>query len=550
MTKTPPLLDMRGIRVAFGSFIANDDVDLSVAAGEIHALLGENGAGKSTLMRVLAGLLVPAAGEVRIAGTIEPLGSAQEAMRLGIGMVHQHFMLVPTLTVAENVCLGLPSTGRFLPDLKTAAAKIRALAATYDLDIDPNARINALSIAGQQRVEILKALYRGARILILDEPTAVLAPQEAAGLFRILRALATEGTAIIFISHKLNEVMALTHRVTVLRHGKVVASARTASTDANGLARMMVGADVALPTLDDTRLEDAIRPSSPLPEGEVGPQGRERVYGAAGKVSNPRSPTSSSTSGRAEAGPLLSVENLSCRDARGLLRVDGVSLTVGAGEIVGVAGVDGNGQQELAEAIVGLARIAAGRIHLAGEDVTTATIARRIALGLAHIPEDRHRTALVEKLSIRDNVVLERIGDAPFSRGGWIDRTAIAAMAGDVMTQFDVRASGPDQRVGTLSGGNQQKVVLGRTLARDPRLLVAVQPARGLDVGATAFVHRALLARRAAGAGVLLVSTELDEIIALSDRIVVMVKGAVVGEMARADISVERLGLMMAGRAA
>ena len=511
MTTLPPLLDMRGIRVAFGSFLANDDVELTVASGEIHALLGENGAGKSTLMRVLAGLLVPAAGEIRIAGTVEPLGSAQEAMRLGIGMVHQHFMLVPTLTVAENVCLGLPATGRFIPDLKAAAAKIRALAAAYDLDIDPNARISDLSIAGQQRVEILKALYRGARILILDEPTAVLAPQETAGLFRILKALAAEGTAIIFISHKLGEVMALTDTVTVLRHGKVVATARTATTDARGLARMMVGADVALP-----RLEDATRPSS--------------AGGA--------------------ARPILEVENLSCRDARGLLRVDGVSLTVGAGEIVGIAGVDGNGQQELAEAIVGLASIAAGRITLAGEDVTAATIARRIALGLAHIPEDRHRTALVEPLSIRDNIVLERIGDAPFSRRGWIDRPAIAALAGTVMQAFDVRASGPDQRVGTLSGGNQQKVVLGRALARDPRLLVAVQPARGLDVGATAFVHRALLARRAAGAGVLLVSTELDEILALSDRIVVMVKGAVVGEMARAEISVERLGLMMAGRAA
>ncbi|SHF65378.1 nucleoside ABC transporter ATP-binding protein [Kaistia soli DSM 19436] len=508
---SPPLLDMRGIRVTFGGFVANDGVDLAVDAGEIHALLGENGAGKSTLMRVLAGLLVPAAGEVRIAGDIEPLGSAHEAMRLGIGMVHQHFMLVPTLTVAENVCLGLSSTGRFIPDLKTAAAKIRDLAATYGLDIDPNARIADLSIAGQQRVEILKALYRGARILVLDEPTAVLTPQEAEGLFRILRALAAEGTAIIFISHKLNEVMALTDKVTVLRQGKVVATALTAETDARGLARMMVGAEIALP-----KIEDAPAPGVP-----------------------------------AEAAvAILSVMDLTCRDARGLVRVDRVSLAVGAGEIVGVAGVDGNGQQELAEAIVGLSMVTSGRIILAGVDVTAAPIARRIGLGLAHIPEDRHRTALVEPMSIRDNIVLERIGDPPFSRGGWMRRDAVAGLAEKVMAAFDVRASGPLQSVGTLSGGNQQKVVLGRALSRDPRLVVAVQPARGLDVGATAFVHRQLLARRAAGAGVLLVSTELEEILALSDRIVVMFKGAIVGEMTRAAISVERLGLMMAGRAA
>ncbi len=510
MTEPLPLLDMRGIRVAFGTFLANDDVDLAVASGEIHALLGENGAGKSTLMRVLAGLIVPAAGEIRIAGRVERLGSAQEAMRLGIGMVHQHFMLVPTLTVAENVCLGLASTGRFIPDLKSVAARVRTLAETYSLDIDPSARIDSLSIAGQQRVEILKALYRGARILVLDEPTAVLTPQETEGLFRILRTLAAEGTAIVFISHKLNEVMALTEKVTVLRQGKVVATAVTAETDARGLARMMVGAEVALP-----RLEEAAQPAT------------------------------------AEArAPILLISDLVCRDARGLVRVDGVSLAVGAGEIVGVAGVDGNGQQELAEAVVGLSRVAAGTIHLAGEDVSAAPIARRIALGLAHIPEDRHRTALVEPMSIRDNIVLERVGAPPFSRGGWLDRGAVAALARDVMAAFDVRASGPEQSVGTLSGGNQQKVVLGRALSRDPRLLVAVQPARGLDVGATAFVHRQLLARRAAGAGVLLVSTELDEILALSDRVAVMFKGRLVGVVARAEVSVERLGLMMAGRAA
>ena len=516
MTETPPLLSMRGIRVAFGAVVANDDVDLQVAAGEIHALLGENGAGKSTLMRVLAGLIVPVAGEVMIDGAVEPLGSPHEAMRLGIGMVHQHFMLVPTLTVAENVCLGLPSTGRFLPDLKAAARRIRDLASRHALEIDPDARIADLSVAGRQRVEILKALFRGARILILDEPTAVLTPQETEGLFRILRALAAAGTAIIFISHKLNEVMALTETITVLRQGRVAATLRTADTDARALARLMVGADVRLPTLDDERA------AAPHDDGKSD----------------------------AAARPILTVAGLVCRDSDGVARVDGASIEVGAGEIVGLAGVDGNGQQELAEAIVGLRAAEAGRIAIAGEDVTRGSVARRIALGLAHIPEDRHHTALVEPLAIRDNFAVERIGEPPLSRRGWIDRKAVARLASEVMAAFDIRASGPGQTAGTLSGGNQQKIVLGRALSRDPRLVVAVQPARGLDVGATAFVHRQLLARRAAGAGVLLVSTELDEILALSDRILVVYKGRIVGAMARRDISVERLGLMMAGKAA
>lgn len=517
MTETPPLLSMRGIRVAFGAVVANDDVDLQVAAGEIHALLGENGAGKSTLMRVLAGLIVPVAGKVTINGAVEPLGSPHEAMRLGIGMVHQHFMLVPTLTVAENVCLGLPSTGRLLPDLKAAARRIRDLASRHALEIDPDARVADLSVAGRQRVEILKALFRGARILILDEPTAVLTPQETEGLFRILRALAAAGTAIIFISHKLNEVMALTETITVLRQGRVAATLRTADTDARALARLMVGADVRLPTLDD-------------------------ASGAAALQDGGKSD--------AAARPILAVSGLVCRDGDGVARVDGASLEVGAGEIVGLAGVDGNGQQELAEAIVGLRAAEAGRIAIDGEDVTRGSVARRIALGLAHIPEDRHHTALVEPLAIRDNVALERIGEPPLSRRGWIDRKAVARLASEVMAAFDIRASGPGQTAGTLSGGNQQKIVLGRALSRDPRLVVAVQPARGLDVGATAFVHRQLLARRAAGAGVLLVSTELDEILALSDRILVVYKGRIVGAMARRDISVERLGLMMAGKAA
>ncbi|WP_158817836.1 ABC transporter ATP-binding protein [Methylocapsa sp. S129] len=512
------LLDMRGIRVAFGRFVANDAIDLVVQAGEIHALLGENGAGKSTLMRVLAGLVAPAAGEMWIDGAPAPLGLPREAIRLGVGMVHQHFMLVPTLTVAENICLGLASTGRFFPDLKSAALKIRALATNYGLDVDPFAYVADLSIAGQQRVEILKALYRGARILVLDEPTAVLTPPETEGLFRILRTLAAEGSAIVFISHKLNEVMALSSRVTVLRQGRVAATVRTRDTDARSLARMMVGAEVDLP-----KLEDAVRQSSS---------------------------SASSTSGGLKAGGVLYVQGAVCRDARGALRVDRASLNVDRNEIVGVAGVDGNGQQELAEAIVGLRRLESGAVFIDGEDVTAASVGRRIALGLAHIPEDRHRTALVESMSIEDNVILETVGAPPLSQRGWLDRRATGKLAQDVMARFDIRAAGPGQKVGALSGGNQQKVVLARAFSRDPRLVIAVQPARGLDVGATAFVHRELLARRAAGAGVLLISTELDEILALCDRIVVMFRGAIMGELARAEATTEKLGLMMAGRAA
>jgi general nucleoside transport system ATP-binding protein len=520
---------MRGIRVVFGALVANDAVDLSVEAGEIHALLGENGAGKSTLMRVLAGLIMPENGEIRIDGALEPLGSAREAMRLGIGMVHQHFMLVRTLTVAENVCLGLAKTGRFFPDLKAASARIRKLSADYGLDVDPDARVADLSVAGQQRVEILKTLFRGARILVLDEPTAVLTPQESVGLFRVLQSLAAEGAAIIFISHKLNEVMALTSKVTVLRHGKVVATTATSNTDVRSLARLMVGADMELPTQ-----EDRVSVSSPLAEGEIALQGRAGACATSGEGTRPAS--------------ILSITGVTCRDARGSVRVERVSLSVGVGEIVGIAGVDGNGQQELAEAIVGLRGLDAGRIELVGEDVTRATVARRIALGLAHIPEDRRRTALVEPMSIEDNLVLEEIETPRFSREGWINRHATAAFASRILLEFDVRAYGPQQRVGTLSGGNQQKIVLGRALSREPKLVVAVQPARGLDVGATAFVHRQLLALRAADAAVLLISTELDEIRALSDRVIVMFQGSIAGELSRSEITIEKLGLLMAGR--
>ncbi len=504
----PPLLEITSVTVDFDGFRAVEDVNLSVCAGEIHALLGENGAGKSTLMRVLAGLIRPTSGEIRIEGAVAQLGSTSEATRLGIGMVHQHFMLVPTLTVVENVCLGLPSTGRFLPDLKAAAARLQKLAATYDLDVDPWARIEQLSVAGRQRVEILKVLFRGTRILILDEPTAVLRPQETAGLFRILHRLAEDGTAIIFISHKLHEVMEIADRASVLRRGRLVDSLETTATDARGLARLMVGEDISLPTLDAV-------------------------------------PSQTGTS-----QVLLEVSEITCRADDGTVRVDRASLTIRPGEIVGIAGVDGNGQQELAAAIAGLAPVASGSIRLGGEDITRAPIARRLHLGLAHIPEDRQRTAIIEALSVRDNIVLDRADATPLSRHGFIDVREVAAFADGVMAAYDVRASSAEQPIGTLSGGNQQKVVLGRALVDAPSLIVAVQPVRGLDIGATAFVHRQLLERRAAGAGVLLVSTELDEILALSDRVAVMYRGRIVGVLTRSEVTTEKLGLMMAGEAA
>jgi len=500
------LLELGGITVRFGSVIANDRVDFAVAAGEIHALLGENGAGKTTLMRVVAGLIEPAEGSIAIDGRRVRLRSALDATALGIGMVHQHFMLIPTLTVVQNVCLGLRKAGRFFPDLAGVARELARIADTYRLPVEPRARVGDLSVAGQQRVEIVKALYRGARILVLDEPTAVLAPPEVEGLFAMLRLLAASGAGIVFISHKLNEVMAISKRVTVLRHGRVVATRRTSETNDKELARLMIGQE----------LDRGPARREPSPRGAI----------------------------------VLEVSDLTCCDARKLKRVDGVSLTVGRSEVVGIAGVDGNGQQELAEALVGLQRPAGGRVRMDGRDITLAPPARRIALGLAHIPEDRQRTALVEDLSIGDNAVMEILARPPFSRFGWLARRAIRRFAARLIGEYDVRCTGPDQPVGTLSGGNQQKVVLGRALIRNPKLIVAVQPTRGLDVGATAYVHGELLKQRQKGAAIVLVSTELDEILALADRILVMFAGRIAGELGRAEVTLEKLGLLMTGQAA
>lgn len=494
---------MHGVRVAFGPVIANDDVSFSVRPGEIHALLGENGAGKTTLMRVLAGLLQPDRGELRIDGRPVVIDGPQAARRLGIGMVHQHFMLIDTMSVAENVSLGLPEVRRWFPDREKIAREVDELGRRHGLAVDARAEVGSLSVASQQRVEIVKALYRGARILVLDEPTAVLTPQESAALFPVLRSLAEAGTAIIFISHKLHEVMAITDRITVLHRGRVAGSLKTAETNEREIAQMMVGAEIALPSLTGTA--------------------------------------------RPDARSILTARGLTARDDRGVTRLDAVDLDVAEGEIVGIAGVDGNGQTELAEALVGLLPLEAGQITFDQRDITRASVKTRLAAGLAHIPEDRHRTAIFSAFSIADNIVAEQAGAPAFARYGLRRRGAIARYAEEIVRRFDVRLGSIRQSIGSLSGGNQQKVVLGRALMRDPRLIIAVQPTRGLDIGATAFLQQQLLARREAGAGILLVSTELEEVMALSDRIVVMFKGRVAGTLARRDFSTETIGLLMAG---
>lgn len=503
---TPLILS--GVTVRFGSFVANDAIDFSVGRGEIHALLGENGAGKTTLMRVVAGLLVPQKGAIHIDGKPVRLNSPLDAAALGVGMVHQHFMLIPTLSVAQNVCIGMASAGRVFPRLRQVARELEEIGERYGLHVDPHALVGGLSVAGQQRVEIVKALYRGARILVLDEPTAVLAPQEVEGFFRVLRLLAEAGTAIVFISHKLGEVMALSHRVSVLRHGRLVASKPTSATNPAELARLMIGDDLALP-----EAAMGVRPGAMAIEARA----------------------------------------VSYVDGRHVARLSEVSFVAHSGEIIGVAGVDGNGQHELAELLAGLLKPRSGAILMAAAagpvDVSRAGPGERIARGLSHIPEDRQRTALVD-LSIAENGALETIGQPPLSRRGVLSKSAIRHFAEQLIVQNDVRCTGPRQRVMTLSGGNQQKIVLGRALCRDPSVIVAVQPTRGLDIGATAFVHRQLRAQRQRGAAIVLVSSELDEILALSDRIVVMFAGRIVGTLSRHEVTLQRLGAMMTGQAA
>jgi ABC-type uncharacterized transport system ATPase subunit len=504
MSDAPAVLELKGITKRFPGVLANDAVDFDLQRGEVHALLGENGAGKSTLMNILYGLYQPDEGQILVNGEVVRMASPGDAIGRGIGMVHQHFMLIPVMTVAENIVLAVePTKGRILLDYAAAGERVNNLARTFGFAIDPDARVEDITVGQQQRVEILKALYRRADILILDEPTAVLTPQEAVELFGILRTLTREGMSIIFISHKLNEALEIADRITVLRRGKVVETLPAEGATEEELARLMVGREVLLQVEKDAA---------------------------------------------APAEALLRVAELHVRDDRGLEQVRGVSFDVRAGEIVGIAGIDGNGQTELVDAIVGLRSVESGRIELIGRNVTDQSARAHYNQGIGHIPQDRQRRGLVLEFSVAENIALHDYGKPPASRFGWLFPKRLVERARILIREFDVRGGGPQTHAGSLSGGNQQKVILAREIARDPRVLIAAQPTRGLDVGAIEFVHRRLVEERDEGRAVLLVSLELDEIVSLSDRILVMFEGQVVGEYPP-DTSEEELGLAMTGGA-
>jgi general nucleoside transport system ATP-binding protein len=495
-------LELRGITKRFGRIVANDGVDFDLRAGEVHALLGENGAGKSTLMSILYGLYRPDEGEVVVGGETVTIDSPSRAIDLGIGMVHQHFMLVPVMTVAENIVLaGEPRTRGGLLDVRAAAARVRELSDRFGLAVNPDAVVEDVSVGQQQRVEILRALYRDAHILVLDEPTAVLTAQETRDLFGVLRALRDDGKAIVFISHKLNEVLAIADRVTVLRRGRKVDTVPTEGATEASLARLMVGRDVLL-----------------------------HVDKAPGR----------------RGDPALEVRDLHVRDDRDLPAVRGVDLTIHAGEIVALAGVDGNGQSELVEAVTGLRAPERGTILVEGRDLTRAGARDMVAAGVSHIAEDRHRRGLVLNFTLAENLAMREYRTPKLSRFGWLSPRRMANRARSLIREFDVRGGEPETLAAALSGGNQQKCVIAREIACNPRVLVAAQPTRGLDVGAIEFVHRRLISERDAGRAILLVSLESEEVRSLADRILVIYEGRIVGEFPP-TASEEELGIAMTG---
>jgi simple sugar transport system ATP-binding protein len=491
---------MRGISKSFGPVKANEAVDLVVAPGEILGLLGENGAGKTTLMNILFGAYQPDAGEIRVNGKPVTITNSADALGAGIGMVHQHFHLASRLSVLENLLIGIPGKNGRL-DRAGALARLAEIAREHGLKLDPDLPVSALSVGEQQRLEIVKALFRGARLLILDEPTAVLAPSEVEGLFAALRSMAGQGLGIIFISHKLNEVRALTHRCVVLRHGRVAGRIdRPAETTSAEMARLMCGHEIVPP------------------------------------VKGPSKP----------GAPVLALDAVSTAGHSGMpLRA--VSLAVRAGEIVGIAGVSGNGQRALADVISGMVKPSAGAMTIAGTKVSRFTPAEVQALGLGRIPEDRMTTGLVTNLPLADSMVLPRIGTGAFSSKGLLRPPAIRAFAEEQIKIFDIRCPGPFVRAGALSGGNLQKALLARELAFDPKVLIAAQPTRGLDIGAARFVHEKFLELRAKGCGIVVIGEDLEELLVLSDRIAVMYDGRIAGVLDAAEATVARLGLLMTG---
>lgn len=509
MTGTPvggerivPLLELKQITKVFGGLKANDQIDLDIQPGEIHALLGENGAGKTTLMNILYGLYHPDEGEILLRGQAIRIQSPRDAIRQRIGMIHQHFMLVPTFSVVENVILGLPADHEPLLDLRLAARRLSELSAQYGLQIDPFAQVGDLPVGVQQRVEILKALYRGADLLVLDEPTAVLSPLEIESFFLVLRRLVQRGLSIIFISHKLDEVMHISDRITVLRRGKKVGTLNIAQATTGKLAEMMVGREVFL---------NMERP--------------DMVPGL----------------------PVLEVQSLSSKAEKGIQALNGISFTLHAGEVLGIAGVDGNGQQQLAEALAGLQSTSNGSIHISNVDLTNHPSEDFIRWGVCYVPADRQRTGLVLNFNVEENLMLKRCDQSPFSRFGVLNWNKIHDYGKRVIQEYDIRVPDGFTLTRKLSGGNQQKVILAREIEDGPALLVLMHPTRGLDIGATEYVRQRVLEQRSKGVAVLLVSTEIEEILSLSDRVAVMFRGELMGIVPGNSDQLERISHMMLG---
>lgn len=496
------VIEMREITKIFGEFVANDKINLELRKGEIHALLGENGAGKSTLMNMLAGLLEPTSGEIVVNGKPVKLDSPSKAASLGIGMVHQHFMLVEAFTVAENIILGSEITKNGILDLKRATQEIKRLSKKYGLSVDPSAKIEDISVGAQQRVEILKTLYRGADILIFDEPTAVLTPSEIDELMKIMKNLVKEGKSIILITHKLDEIRAVSDRVTVIRRGKSIETVEIAGATNQDLAEMMVGRAVSFKT--------------------------EK------KPSNPQE-------------TVLSIKNLVVEENRGVPAVKGLSLDVRAGEIVGIAGIDGNGQTELIQAITGLRKASSGEILIKNQSVLGKKPRQITEMKVSHVPEDRHRDGLVLQMSISENIALQTYYKEPLSKNGILNYNNIYSYACNLMKEFDVRTASEYVPASALSGGNQQKAIIAREVDRDPDLLIVSQPTRGLDVGAIEYIHKRLIEERTQGKAVLVVSFELDEILNLSDRIAVIHDGKIQGIVTPEKTNKQELGILMAG---